>query len=145
MGANTMMPQVATEDPVMEAIADFRETLNRLIDEQMMALTSRSLGAEVESQRAVVAEVTYTPNVIATATAEPAPPRNPEPKPRRQAPSTANLTPATPPTEPVREPPTAVDEESAPSSSRQRLDALARLLDKRAKQAGTTLPSTDPR
>jgi len=141
------MPQVETEHPVLEAIAEFRDLVNRLIDAQISALSQHSAQPEIDPQRAVVHEPTLAATPPSAAVSDHPPHPTPEPISRKPLPAAIKPKPAPPlpterPREAAPEPTSQAAEETSPPpeqrDSRQRLDALARLLDKRAKQTGTT-------
>ncbi len=151
MGANTIMPHIETDHPVLGAIAEFRESLNRLIDEQLSTLACRSNDFEVESYRSSVQEPTYASSIAPSSHSESVPQNSAELKPRRIPPMPAKPKPmpGDRPPEPVPEPVYSGNDDAGTSSDqrdpRQRLDALARLLDKRVKQSGTNPTLTAPR
>ncbi len=147
MPANTMISEVRAGHPVLEAVAEFREVLNHLIDEQKALLLNRTVEMDVEECRASPLLSTFTPGHKSTASGDSAASHEPEPKAARPSPAPNKTQTIYHPT--IRPPESSSpvpfsDNDDANASvdqrdPRQRLDALARLLDKRLKQSGTNL------
>ena len=145
MPANTMISEVQAGHPVLEAVAEFREILNRLIDEQKALLLNRSVELEMEEARASSSPPSFIPTPVAHVSGDSVASHGQEFKPGRPALVSNKPKTAYHPTNRSSEtlsPATLYDSDDANSSvdqrdPRQRLDALARLLDKRLKQSGT--------
>ena len=145
MPANTMISEVQAGHPVLEAVADFREVLNHLIDEQKALLLNRSVEMEVEESRVSSLISSFTPSPLPTASGDSISSHGPEPKAGRSAPAANKYKTGYHPTNrsPETSSPTSLSDSDDANGSvdqrdpRQRLDALARLLDKRLKQSGT--------
>jgi hypothetical protein len=126
--------------PLLRAILELREVVNRLIDEQ----ESRLLALEAESEPNVAPNPGPSP--------EPSPVPDPpdlaeeaavaEPRPRRAGPPAPKPAPATPVQAPAAVHPAPDDPTSGvrPEDARRRLDALARRLDERLKHPGGSGP-----
>ena len=144
MPANTMISEVQAGHPVLEAVAEFREFLNSLIDEQKALLLNRSVEIEVEESRASSLITSFTPGLVSTASGDSMASHGPEPKARRPASAANKHKSEYHPTNrsPETSSPTFLSDSDDANGSvdqrdpRQRLDALARLLDKRLKQSG---------
>ncbi len=128
-----MHDDAKANDPLLRAIGELREHLDRLIDEQRAILGG------------TVGDGPTAPASIARADAVPEPPAAAAvaatelaPKPRRTASAAAPERAAGPP----RPEPEAAPDGRASDDSRLRLDALAKHLDRKMRQAST--PAADP-
>jgi hypothetical protein len=127
-----MHDDAKANDPLLQAIAELREDLDRLIDEQGAIPAGAVADGSSPPSPTVRADAGAEPPV-ATASA-------PEPAPRRRraeagaAPERAS--------EPPRPEPEPAADGRAPDDSWLRLDALAKHLDRKMRQAST--PAADP-
>ena len=151
MAAHTMVSEIETEDPILEAIAEFRELMNRLIDEQKALITNRGMDIDSEEVRGLIPAFSHATgstksailNLEATEGTEPKNRRLPvaSGKPKVHSSSGPNLADVgTVILAPVSDEANLAADQRDP---RQRLDALARLLDKRLKQT-VAFPQTSP-
>jgi hypothetical protein len=130
--------QTGSGNALLWAIMEAREAISGQIEEFRTLLMSRDAAVEVE------AAPPAAPGLVTVAVSEP--PAVVEPRPRR-APSPPEPRATTAPVEGLAGgPPSPGDEPPAPAparseDARQRLDALARLLDKRARQSSGDAPS----
>jgi hypothetical protein len=122
--------EIGSTSPLLGAIADLREQICRLFEEQKALLQNREAEATPAPPSAPVARVMTSPPQPVAVVAEPespSPPRAPSPRPV-EVPPPAEAVPTAP-----------ADAGSGPGGRsedpRQRLDALAKLLDKRLKPA----------
>lgn len=140
MAVNTSRSEVDRGHAILNAIAGFRDEVNRLIDEQKAGLFSPAfesegdLSEETAGIRAQGFEVTASPRGESTipSRARSVPQPSASPSPRSES-------------LPVARPPGLFPEPAEPNPTphtddpRQRLDALAKLLDRRRKPAGTSM------
>jgi hypothetical protein len=147
-----MDPENEPENPLLWAILEFRETLNRLIEEQKALVLSRAVeeaelmpAASVSAERfpaRVAPSPAPQPLVVAiAATAElEAKPRKPVAPGRPELPGVTSPLPS-----PAEMPETEAMVAARLDDPRQRLDALARLLDKRLRQSAAQGTETGTR
>lgn len=140
MAEPTEEPQVEKRHALLWAIAEFRDDLDRLFDEHKALVLGRSAEATPAAPAAPPVKAEPFPTAADPAPAEPPPPApRPAATPRTRA--TAAAAPAAAPT-----PTTAADATPRPAREddpRQRLDALAKLLDRRLKQPAGETTSKD--
>jgi hypothetical protein len=131
VGVNTSGSEVDRAHPILDAIAGFRQAVNRLIDEHKAGLLHRVSEPEADHFVDAVVPRPSAMDAMAMPRSElPVAPRawsppQPNPKPALEA---ALPTPATEP-----------GSMSHPDDPRQRLDALAKLLDRRRKPGGASM------
>jgi hypothetical protein len=157
-----MSPEHEPEQPLLAAISEFRSAVNRLIDEHKAWALSRGWGAQEAKQvtsegtepgaferpATSAAVIEADPQLTAREVRPMAPPR-PRARTEPTAPVVPTPTPGPAPadaltrsTERLRETTPAAEASPATASDdpRQRLDALAKLLDRRLKQTGSPSP-----
>jgi hypothetical protein len=122
-----MHDDAKANDPLLQAIGELRQHLDRLIDEQRAIL----YGADGDGPASPMPAAPADPGPEAPAAAEfaPKPRRMPAAAPERGA-------------EPPRTEPEPAPDGRAPDDPRMRLDALAKHLDRKMRQAST--PAADP-
>jgi hypothetical protein len=132
----TTGPEDERRHALLWALAEFREDLVRLIDEQLALAANRA----VEPAAAVEPLAPPAPKPLAPTPTLTPPAAEPEPAPVRAAPVTPRPRPreVSPPAPAPAEPAAA----ARGDDPRQRLDALAKLLDRRLKQ--TAAPTGEP-
>jgi hypothetical protein len=134
------IPSVEPENPVLGAIIEFRATLNRLFDEQKAFVLSRA-GEESEAKADADALPTQAPPIPPQPVAAELPAVTRKPLPVNRSEVTEVAAPAPSPSETAETVSTEAAVGGKPDDPRQRLDALARLLDKRLKQQSTAQAS----
>ena len=151
MAAHTMVSEIETEDLILEAIAEFRELMNRLIDEQKALMTNRGMDIDSKEVRELIPAFSHATGSTKSAILDLEAMEGTEPTNRRlpvasgkpkvhssSAPNLADVGTGT--LAPVSDEANLAADQRDP---RQRLDALARLLDKRLKHSGA-VPQTSP-
>jgi hypothetical protein len=141
------LDEARTRDPLLRLISELRDQVDRLIDEQKGMIAALAVSLEDERERGVpelAAEPVVAPPLTVTATAtvpEPAPrSRRPAPPAAFERLDEASPTPPRPvSTSPAEPAPAAVRSDDP----RERLDALARHLDRKLKQPGGSAPAAD--
>lgn len=137
MAVNTSRPEVDRVHPLLDAIAGFRDAINRLIDEQKAGLLNRAIESEADFPMDTAGPRLPAVEVAAAPRGEPSmPARAWTASPLAPAPRPESL----PAPRPRGLPPEAAEPQPTTHADdpRQRLDALAKLLDKRRKPGGST-------
>lgn len=148
MRGSTYPDEARARDPLLRLISELRDQVDRLIDEQKGMIAALAVSGEDERERERERAAPELPALASEPAAVPSlAVAEPPPRPRRSPPPVAfdridepSPTPPRPASTPSAEPAPAT---ARPEDPRERLDALAKHLDRKLKQPGGPAPAAD--